>query len=100
MARGEPWTEQEISLLEEMAESGMNPQQIYDSGKLPGRTLHSIVKQFYGSISIVKPSAKVITIEPAQNALTMEKVVKLFSTTFEQIYGLSVVEQNFYCKFI
>jgi hypothetical protein len=99
MARGEPWTEQEISLLEEMAESGMNPQQIYDSGKLPGRTLRSIVKQFYSSI--VKVSrAKVITIEPAQNPLSMKEVVKLFSAAFEQIYVLSVVEQNFYCKFI
>jgi hypothetical protein len=100
MARGEPWTEQEISLLEEMAESGMNPQQIYDSGKLPGRTLHSIVKQFYGNISIVKQTAKVITIELAQNPLSMERVIRLFSTASEQICGLSVVEQNFHCKFI
>jgi len=30
----------------------------------------------------------------------MEDVVKFFSTAFEQICGLSVVEQNFYCKFI
>jgi hypothetical protein len=27
----------------------------------------------------VKPGAKVITIEPAQNALAMEQVVKLFT---------------------
>jgi hypothetical protein len=41
--------------------------------------LHGIVKQFYGNISIVKPSAKVITIEPAQYALTIEWAVELFS---------------------
>jgi len=66
MARGKPWTDAENGLLLEMAERGLNPQQIYDSGELPGRTLHSIVKQFYGSSIVkVKPSAKVITIEPA-----------------------------------
>jgi hypothetical protein len=59
---------------------------------LPGRTLHSIVKQFYSSI--VKVSrAKVITIEPAQNALTMEQVVKLFTTAFEQICALEAVNR-------
>jgi hypothetical protein len=92
MARGDPWTDEEIRLLEEMAERGMNPQQIYDSGNLPGRTLHSIVKQFYSSI--VKVSrAKVITIEPAQNALTMEKVVKLFTTAFEQICTIEDIDR-------
>jgi hypothetical protein len=32
----------------------------------------------------VKAGAKVITIEPAQNVLTIERVVELFSTAFEQ----------------
>jgi hypothetical protein len=49
---------------------------------LPGRTLHGIVKQFYSKISKVKPSAKVITIEPAQNASTIE-CVELFSAAFQ-----------------
>jgi hypothetical protein len=40
------------------------------------------------------------TIEPSEDALSVEDVVKFFSTAFEQICGLSVVEQNFYCKFI
>jgi hypothetical protein len=38
---------------------------------LPGRTLHGIVKQFYGNISIVKQIAKVITIEPPADALSV-----------------------------
>ena len=94
MARGKPWTDAENGLLLEMAERGLNPQQIYDSGELPGRTLHSIVKQFYGS-SIVKvnPSAKVITIEPAQNALTMERVIKLFTTAFEQTCAMKEIDK-------
>jgi hypothetical protein len=56
-----------------MVAEGLNPQQIYDSGELPGRTLHSIVKQFYGSSIVkVKPSAKVITIEPALRAFAKQ----------------------------
>jgi len=44
---------------------GLNPQQIYDGGKLPGRTYRSIVKQISGSIVYTKQSAIVRTIEPA-----------------------------------
>jgi hypothetical protein len=36
----------------------------------------------YGNISIVKAGGKVITIELAQNALSMEGTVKLFGTVF------------------
>jgi hypothetical protein len=36
------------------------------------------------SIVKVKPSVKVITIEPAQNALSMGEVAKLFSTALAQ----------------
>jgi len=93
MARGKPWTDAELKLLKDMADGGLNPQQIYESGKLPGRTLYSIVKQFYGSIVITKPGAKVVTIEPAQDALAMDKVVKLFSTTFEQICSMEEVDK-------
>jgi len=92
-ARGKPWTDAELKLLMDMAAQGFNPQRIYDSGKFPGRTLHSIVKQFYGSIVITKPGAKVITIEPSQDALSMESVVKLFSTAFKQICGLTEVDK-------
>lgn len=45
------------------------------------------------SIVIVKLSAKVITIEPVQNALSVEQVVKLFSTASEQICALKEVDK-------
>jgi len=93
MARGKPWTEAELKLLKDMAGEGLNSRQIYDSGKLPGRTLYSIVKQFYGSIVTTKASAKVVTIEPAQDALAMDKVVRLFSTAFEQICSMEEVDK-------
>jgi hypothetical protein len=46
----------------------------------PGPTLHGIVKQSQGSVIKVKSGVKVITIEPAQNPLTIEWAVRLFST--------------------
>ena len=45
------------------------------------------------SFSIVKPGAKIITIEPAQNALSVEEVVKLFSRAFEQTCALKVIDK-------
>ena len=83
MARGKPWTDAENRLLLEMAEGGLNPQQIYDSGRFPERTVEAINKQLERckfvatrqktfvetmlcgcTIVITKPGAKVITIEP------------------------------------
>ena len=39
----------------------------------------------------VKPGAKVITIERAQNVLTIERVVGLFSAAFEHVCALKVL---------
>jgi hypothetical protein len=64
-----------------------------DGGKLLGRTLHGIVEQFYGNISIVVPSAKVITIEPSADALSVEEVMGLFSMAFEQVCALKEVQR-------
>jgi hypothetical protein len=86
-ARGKPWTDAELKLLMDMAAQGFNPQQIFDSGKLPGRTLRAIGKQAYCSIVRTFPTAIVHTIEPASDALSMEEVVRLFSRAFKQICG-------------
>jgi hypothetical protein len=45
------------------------------------------------SFSIVKPGAKVITIEPSAYALSMEEVVRLLSIVFGQISALKVVDK-------
>jgi hypothetical protein len=45
------------------------------------------------TIVITKPGAKVITIEPSQDALSMESVVKLFSTAFKQVSKLHEVDK-------
>jgi cell fate (sporulation/competence/biofilm development) regulator YmcA (YheA/YmcA/DUF963 family) len=95
MARGKPWTDNENSMLLEMANQGMSPQEIYDSGKLPGRTFQAIVKQLNTFSSLVKTNRTAIvkTIEPAADALSMDEVVKLFSTAFKQICELEEVDK-------
>jgi len=101
MARGKPWTEEEIKVLREMAEQRLSAQEIYESGKLPNRTYEAIRKQLNLDFLVASHRRAIVeTIEQASDALSMEEVVKLFSTAFEQIYGLSGVEQNFHCKFI
>jgi hypothetical protein len=84
MARGKPWTDVEIGLLTDMVTQGLNPQQICESGKFIGRTFQAVKKQFnlvkrFGTIVATKPAAIVATIEPAANAMSMDRVVKLFT---------------------
>lgn len=87
MARGRAWTDSEVKILTEMSAQGMSAQQIHDSGKLSDRTVSAIGKELYRNGIIVprSPTALVQTIEAAPDALTMERVVKLFSTAFEEI---------------
>jgi hypothetical protein len=41
----------------------------------------------------VKPGAKVITIERAQNVLTIERVVELFSAAFARVCALKAADK-------
>ena len=95
MARGKPWTEEEINLLWEMTSQGMNPQEILESGKLSGRTVDAVRKQqkALGSIVQTKPTAIVQTILPAKDALSMDEVVKRFTTAFKQICELKEADK-------
>jgi hypothetical protein len=94
MARGKLWTDEEIAILEDLASQGLSPQQIYESGRLPERTVDAIRKQLkLCSIVQTKHTAIVQTIEPAPDTLSMEHVVKLFSTAFKQICELQQVDK-------
>jgi hypothetical protein len=94
MARGKPWTEEEIKVLREMSKQGKNAQEIYESGKLSDRTYEAIRKQFnLDTLVATNRTAIVATIEPASDALSMEKVVKFFSTAFEQVCALKEVDK-------
>ena len=95
MARGKPWTDEEIKVLREMSKQGKNAQEIYESGKLSDRTYEAVGKQFnLGTLVATNRTAIVATIEPASDALSMEKVVKLFSAAFEQICGVRALTFN------
>ena len=66
MARGKPWTEEEIKVLREMAEQGLSAQEIYESGKLPNRTYEAIRKQLNLDFSVATNRTAIVeTIEPA-----------------------------------
>jgi hypothetical protein len=66
MAGGKPWTDDENRLLLKMAEEGMNPQQIYDSGRLPERTVQAIDKQLERcKFALSQSKTFVATIEPS-----------------------------------
>jgi hypothetical protein len=72
MARGKPWTEEEIKVLREMAEQRLSAQEIYESGKLPNRTYEAIRKQLERRRLVVsRQKTFVETIEPSEDALSM-----------------------------
>ena len=91
---GTRWTEEESRVLRELVEQGLGVQQIYASGKLAGRTYEAIRRQVnLEALASAKGSSTVDTIEPATDAMKIEKVVKLFSTAFDQICQTQTVDK-------
>jgi hypothetical protein len=88
MGRGKPWTDDENKLLMEMVAEGCTVEDIVESERFSGRTSDAIRAQ----ISRLETSL-VDKIEPAKDALTIEKVVKLFSTAFEQVCSTRGVDK-------
>ncbi|KPV64497.1 MAG: hypothetical protein AOA65_0956 [Candidatus Bathyarchaeota archaeon BA1] len=77
----------------------LSPQEIYDIGKNFRVEYQAIRKQAQiikklGGIVATKPATIVAAIEPAQQAMPMERIVKLFTTAFEQICGLKEVDKS------
>ena len=88
------WTGEESRVLRELVEQGLGAQQIYESGKLAGRTYEAIRRQVnLEALASAKGNSNVDTIEPASDAMKMEKVVKLFSTAFDQICQTQTVDK-------
>ncbi len=91
---GTRWAEEENKILRELIEQGLGAQQIYASGKLPGRTYEAIRKQVnIEALIAAKTRTPVEAVEPAADALTMEKVVKLYSTAYDQICRTQQVDK-------
>ncbi len=96
MGRGKPWTDEENKLLLDMVTEDFKLEDILNSGKFPDRTPVAICNQMrridpsYGggtNVSFVE------RIEPASDSLTIEKVVKLFSSAFEQVCSTSKIRK-------
>ena len=88
------WTGEESRVLRELVEQGLGAQQIYESGKLAGRTYEAIRRQVnLEALASAKGNSNVDTIEPASDAMKMEKVVKPFSTAFDQICQTQTVDR-------
>ena len=91
---GTHWTEEESIILQELSELGLGAQQIQASEKLPGRSYEAIRKQLtVQALAAAKGKSKVETIEPATDAMKIEKVVKIFSTALEQICKTETVDK-------
>lgn len=91
---GTRWTEEENKTLRALVEQGLGAQQIHETGKLPSRTYEAIRKQLnMEALAAAKGSITVETIEPAPDALTLEKVVKLFTTTLDKICQTEKVDK-------
>lgn len=95
MARGKRWTEEETEVLMKMVAQGLNLQQVYDSGRFPGRTYNAIKKQMWMVCPSFEkePKTMVSAVHPAKQVLSMEKAIKLFSTAFRQICNLAEVDK-------
>ena len=91
---GTRWTEEENKTIRELIEQGLGAQQIYASGKLSGRTYEAIRKQVnIEALIVAKTSSTVEPVEPAADALTIEKVVRLYSTAYDQICRTQQVDK-------
>ena len=91
---GNRWSEEENKVLCELIEQGLGAQEIYASGKLPDRSYEAIRKQVkFQALIAAKTSTAVEPVEPAADALAMEKIVKLYSAAIDQICRTEKVDK-------
>lgn len=96
MVGGKIWTEEENKLLLSMIAQGLSFQDVFDSGKFPDRTLEAIrlEGQRTGTPTQDGKQSSVNEIVPSENAVSLERVVKLFSSAFEQICSSKEVDRR------
>jgi hypothetical protein len=96
MARGKPWTEEEIKVLREMAEQGLSAQEIYESGKLPDRTCEAIRKQLNLDFLVAAiRRAMVETIEPVWSQFFCSNNSRFFCSTNRASERCFVAVENY-----
>lgn len=88
MGRGKTWTDKENKILTEMVAEGFAIEDILESGRLADRSPEAIKAQ----IVRLEPSF-VEKIEPAKEVLTIEAVIKLFTTAFGQLCASKSIDK-------
>ena len=97
VAGGKPWTDEENKLLLSMVAEDFSFQEILDSGSFPGRTALAIRVQIQrlgvSSSEKTEHISMVPAIEPCNENMSLEKVVKLFSSAFEQMCASKEIDK-------
>jgi hypothetical protein len=96
MVGGKPWTDEENKLLLSMIAQGLSFQEVFESGLFLDRTFEAIrlEGQRHCAPSPLKTKrSPVQEITPSENALSLEQVVKFFSSAFEQMCASKEVDK-------
>ena len=95
MAGGKPWTDEENELLLTMLAENLSFQEILDSNEFSERTAEAIKVQIrrLGRPSVDSKQPMFEAIEPSPENLSLEQVIKLFSSAFKQICNSRKVDK-------
>ena len=85
MGGGRRWTREEIALLKEMIEKGMNADDIVKSGKLPGRAYEAIKIQIRRHGFVTQNGKTDVTQIRPVDVIGLEEVLKRFTDAFRNI---------------
>jgi len=84
------WSPLEMKTLQEMVEQGLSADQIFKSGKLPGRTYVAIVKQIERSApSVVRHKKSVVGHITESEIVDLESFVKRYVDAFNKLCDLT-----------
>jgi len=88
MGRGERWLPQEVKMLQEMVEKGVTADQIFTSGKFPGRTYRSIDVEIKRLAIVPQRNSSVPQITET-GIVELESFVKRYVDAFNKLCDLT-----------
>lgn len=78
------WTPHEINVLRGLGEKGFTPEQIFESGQLPGRTFQAIYKQMK-RLSLVRQKKFYGGHVKPKDVAELDEIIRRYVTAFRQI---------------
>jgi len=89
MARGKRWSLPEIKMLQEMVEQGLSSDQIFKSGKFPGRT-HKAITLEVSRLGLIEAQKKSIGTQITEAGIVdLESFVKRYVDAFNKLCDLT-----------